>query len=409
MTPAGPDLLARATALLPRLVDLRRRLHQVPETAWQERETRALIESELLAEGFECRQVADTGLLARVPGGAGGCAAGAPLRPVVALRAELDALPIVEATGLPFSSRHPGVMHACGHDGNMAMVFGAGLLLREMAGRLPGSVVLLYQPAEETTPSGARRIVEEGVLETAGISIVFGIHGDPRYPAGQLLLRRGPLMAASDRFRLTVVGRGGHGGYPHLTVDPVVTAAQIVLGLQAIVARRLDPTEPGVISIGRIEGGTTDNVIPDRVTLSGTLRSHSPEVRARLPEWIRQAADGIAAAAGAQCEFEYLPGHPGVANDPALIDRLEKILAPVLGPERIVDLPKPVMGAEDFSWYLERIPGAYLRVGVRNEAKGCVHPIHNARFDLDEDALAVGAAALAAAAAGWLEPGPPAR
>lgn len=419
---ADAALLERARDLLPRLVELRRALHRRPELSYQERETQRAMRSRLTDAGWLAQDVAGTGLLAApVPPGAAPMAApgtalgggptplaGAPAPtppsgPTVALRAELDALPIEERNDVPYRSEVPGVMHACGHDAHMAMVFGAGLLLQEFAGPALPRVRLLFQPAEEVPPGGARRVLEEGALRHAGVGAIFGLHVDPRYPAGQLLLRRGALMAASDRFRLVVVGRGGHGGYPHLAIDPIVIAAQIVLALQTLVSRRLEPTEPGVITVGRIEGGAADNVIPERVTLTGTLRSHSESVRAELPAWIEKMAAGIAAASDARVEFEYLPGHPGLANDPAMIDFVRDALAPVLGAERLVELPKPIMGAEDFAHYLKEIPGAFLRLGVRNEALDCVHPIHSPRFNLDESALAVGAAALAGTALAWLE------
>lgn len=388
-------LLARSRELLPRLVELRRRLHQNPELSYHETETQAFLEGELSGHGFESRRIADTGLLAVQPGG--------PAGRTVALRAELDALPIVEATGLPYRSRNEGVMHACGHDAHMAMVFGAGLLVRDQRPDLAAGTVLLFQPAEEVPPGGAVKVLASKALEESNVSGIFGLHVDPRYPAGQLLLRKGPLMAASDRFRITIEGTGGHGGYPHLTVDPVVVTAQVVLALQTIVSRRVDPVEPAVISVGRIEGGTADNIIPGIVTLSGTLRSHSAEVRRRLPEWIAATASQIAASAGARADFEYFPGHPGLSNDPAIIDFVESAVRPVLGADRVTSLPKPIMGGEDFAHYLEAFPGAFLRLGVRNEAEGCVHPIHSPKFKLDEEALAVGAAALAGVAIAWLE------
>ncbi len=388
------DLFGRAQALLPRLSAWRRHLHAAPELSYHEEATRDYVGAELRALGFDTRPVAGTGLVARMKGET------SP-RPVVALRAELDALPIREANDVEYRSKNEGVMHACGHDAHMTMVLGAALLLKECAPEMLASTVLIFQPAEEVPPGGARRLLEDGVLEEEQVSAIFALHVDPRYPAGRLLLKRGPLMAASDRFTLDVIGKGGHGGYPHLTVDPIVVAAQIVLGVQTIVSRRLEPTEPGVISIGTIAGGTADNVIPDRVSITGTLRSHSPEVRKALPDWIRQAAEGIAAGCGARVEFAYLPGHPGLSNDPGVIDGIRSILEPALGPDNVMDLPRPIMGGEDFSHYLERYPGAFLRLGVRNEAEGIVHPIHSARFDIDERALATGAAALAAIARDW--------
>lgn len=391
---AGGDLRRRAEELLPRLTELRRRLHRRPELSYRETGTQELLRAELVAAGFAVTTVADTGLLAAAPG------SGAA--PRVALRADMDALPIAEATGVAYASEVDGLMHACGHDAHMAMTFGAGLLLMEMGEAVASRVRLLFQPAEEVPPGGARKVLAEGCLAEAAVGAIFGLHVDPRYPAGTLLLRRGPLMAASDRFRLDVIGRGGHGGYPHLAVDPVVTAAQIVLALQTVVARRVEPTEPAVVTIGRIEGGSADNVIPERVSLAGTLRSHSEGVRRDLPRWIEALAAGIAAGNGARIEFEYLPGHPGLANDPGLIDFVEAALLPVLGRDAIVELPKPIMGGEDFAHYLGAIPGVFLRVGVQNEALDCVHPLHSPRFNLDESALAVGAAALAGVAAAWL-------
>lgn len=398
MMDAG-ELRRRAEALLPRLTDLRRRLHRRPELSYHETGTQALLRDELTAAGFRTTEVAGTGLLAVGPGGGA--------TPRVALRADMDALPITEQTEADYHSLAPGVMHACGHDAHMAMTFGAGLLLWEMGDAVAARVRLLFQPAEEVPPGGARRVLEAGVLAAESVGCIFGLHVDPRYPAGTVLLRRGPLMAASDRFRLTVIGRGGHGGYPHLAIDPIVTAAQIVLGLQTLVSRRLEPTEPGVITIGRIEGGSADNVIPERVTLTGTLRSHSDAVRQDLPRWIETLASGIAQGAGARIEFEYQPGHPGLSNDPALVDCVEAALVPLFGREAVIDLPKPIMGGEDFAHYLREFPGVFLRVGVRNEALGCVHPLHSPRFNLDESALAVGAAALAGAAAAWLAASPP--
>lgn len=395
---SGPDLFRLAQSHLPRLTGWRRHLHSHPEVSYHEEATRDYVEGELKGLGFETRRVAGTGLAARVRGRDSSL-------PVVALRAELDALPIREDNEVPYRSRNDGVMHACGHDAHMTMVLGAGLLLKECAPERLVSTLLIFQPAEEVPPGGAKRLLEEGVLEEENVAAIFGLHVDPRYPAGQILLKRGALMAASDRFTIEVIGKGGHGGYPHFTVDPIVTAAQIVLGLQTVVSRRLEPTEPGVVSIGTIAGGTADNVIPDRVSITGTLRSHSADVRRNLPDWIRRMAEGIAQGCGATIEFHYLPGHPGLSNDPGVMERIDRILDPVLGRERIVDLPKPIMGGEDFSHYLEKFPGAFLRLGVRNDAKGFVHPIHSSRFDIDEDALASGAAALAAIAMDWTETG----
>jgi amidohydrolase len=284
----------------------------------------------------------------------------------------------------------------------MTMVSGAGELLLAEADHLPGDVVLLFQPAEEVPPGGARRVLEERVLESEGVGAIFGMHVDPRYPAGKILLKRGPLMAASDRFHIVVEGTGGHAGYPHLAIDPIVIAAQIILALQTIVARRLDPTESGVLSIGRIEGGTADNIIPAQVTFSGTLRSHSTGTRESLPRWIREVAEGIAAANGARATFDYRPGHPGLRNDPEIIDWVAGVLTPVVGADAVVDLPNPIMGGEDFAHYLEVMTGAFLRIGVRDESRGIIHPLHSPRFELDEAALPVGAATLATVARAWL-------
>jgi len=375
---------ARARADL--AVGLRRELHRIPELGFQEVETTRLVEAFLAERGIPFE---------RSPSGTGGVAVLGSGEPVVLLRADLDALPLEEATDLPFRSSHPGRMHACGHDAHAAMLLAAADALA--SGEIPfeGRVACVFQPAEEG-PGGCRRLLEEGLLERHPARFAAALHVWPGLPTGTVGLAPGPVMASMDRVRLAFHGRGGHGAYPHACVDPVVMAAEGVLALQTVVSRRLDPLEPALFTVGAIHGGNAPNIIPDRVDLLGTIRAYSPAVRERLIAGIREVGDGVAAAHGGWFSCAVDEGYPVTRNDPGASARLAEALAAVLGPEAVRPAER-TMGAEDMGFLLERVPGCYLQLGCSADPTSAP-PLHSPRFDLDEGCLAVGISALLAAA-----------
>lgn len=399
-----------AQAVLPKVVAWRRTLHQHPELGNREFRTSKLLADELRALGYQVRTgVAHTGVVGVLSGGRPG--------PVVALRADMDALPVVEETGLPFASkvraeyngREVGVMHACGHDFHMAMALGAATVLAGMKAELPGTVKIIFQPAEEGAPAGeeggAELMVREGALDSPKVDAIFGLHvGITPLEAGSITFRPGGLMAASDTLRITVRGRQTHGAMPWAGVDPIVVASQIVLGLQTIVSRQIElPKAPAVITIGMIEGGTRVNIVPDEVRLSGTIRTFDANMQKQIHERIHSTAEAIAASAGASAQVAIDPGNPVTYNDPALTARmtpsLRRVAAGVFNPEA-----DRTTTAEDFSYYQQQVPGLYFFLGVARKGTDPASwaANHSPRFDPDESALVVGVRALASLACDYL-------
>jgi amidohydrolase len=361
--------------LQPELVRLRREIHQQPELAYAERQTAARVAEYLAGTGLELRTgLGGTGILAATPG--------AGRR--VLLRVDMDALPISEQTGAPYASRVAGRMHACGHDGHVAMGAVAARLLASRA--LPGSAAVLFQPAEEGE-GGAQAVMRDGAL--SGVDVVLGVHLWNELPVGTLGVKAGPLMAAVDRLRIVVRGRGGHGGKPHRSADPVLAAAHVVSALQSVVAREVSPLASAVLTIGSIHGGEAFNVIPDEVTLTGTLRCFDEGLRATLPQRVRRIAQGVAEALQCRAEVEVRSGNPAVVNDPRVAEIARRAAARVVGEANVVE-PEPTMGGEDMAVYFERVPGCFVFVGSANAARGLDQPHHSPRFDFDEDALAIG-------------------
>jgi amidohydrolase len=372
------------SALAADLVALRRDLHQNPELAWAERRTAARVAAFLDGSGLEVRAgVAGTGVLATARGGGGR---------TVLLRVDMDGLPIQEQGEAAYASRVAGVMHACGHDGHTAIGAGAA---RVLAGRRPaGEVRVLFQPAEEGE-GGAQGMIAGGVLE--GVDVVLGIHLWNELPVGTLGVKAGPLMAAVDRLRIVVRGRGGHGGNPHRAADPVVAASHVVVALQTVVAREVSPLQSAVVTLGAIHGGQAFNVIPDEVTLTGTVRTFDPQLRGEMPERIRRVASGVASALQCSAEVEVRPGNPAVVNDAGVAALARRAASRVVGEERVVE-PEPTMGGEDMAVYFERVPGCFVFVGSANPERGLDQPHHSPRFDFDEAALAIGCQFLVEAA-----------
>ena len=365
------------------LIDLRRELHRYPELSWKEERTAERLEAALRSSGVaEIRRVAGTGVVARVPG----VNRNAPL---TAIRGDIDALPIHEATGLPFASEIPGVMHACGHDVHATWAVGAAMLLARQPAR--GDVLIVLQPAEEVG-NGAPAILASGALE--GVQAIFGGHVDRRFPVGQVVAEAGPLAASADAFSIDVVGKGAHGARPHEGIDPIVAAAAIVGALQTIVSRRLDPGASAIVTIGSIHGGTAPNVIPERVTLTGTLRAMRPEVRALLHREVTAVAMSVASAHGASANVSIERGPPPIVN-PERESRWARAAAErVVGADNVVPFGVTNMGGEDFACYLERMGGCFLRIGAR-EAGGEPAPAHSPGFIAAEESIFVGAAVLA--------------
>jgi amidohydrolase len=374
-----------ADDIVERAVALRREIHRHPELGFEEERTAGVVERELRALGIEYRRIVKTGVVGIIRGGRPGLVAG--------LRADMDALPITEDSGESFSSLVPGKMHACGHDAHTAMLLGAARELQEQRASLHGAVVLLFQPAEEG-PGGALPMIEAGAMDDPKIDAVVMLHVDARIPTGSIGLRAGAVNAAADEFYITIEGVGGHGAAPHKAVDTIPCAAATVLALQNIAARETDPLQSIVVTIGTIEGGYRNNVIADRVRMSGTFRTQNEELRASLEGRARRIVEGVAAAYGARAHVEVKWGYPAVVNDASLTQGFAAVI------ERRGDIvlanPPPTMGGEDFSYFAARAPGLMIRLGVRNEAAGIVHYPHSPQFRVDEAAIPVGIATLAA-------------
>ena len=385
----------RIEALLPDLIAFRRDLHAHPETAFNEHRTARLIAERLEAlPGMSVRRgVAGTGVVATLGGkSAGQC---------LAFRADMDALPMDDGCGKPHASTFPGVAHACGHDGHVACLLGAATLMAESPARLAGPVKFIFQPAEEGG-GGARHMIDEGALENPKPGAIFALHGWPDLPAGTIGFRSGPVMASTDAIDITVHGRGTHAGYPHLGIDPVVTAAQMVVSLQTAASRFRDPLDPVVLTFGSFHSGTARNVVPATASLQGTLRTLSEKQRNTMKGLIRQVAEQTAAAFGARAEVAIVEGYPVTSNDPELTSYLRQTAESAFGKERVKALVSATMGGEDFSFYQQRIPGCIFRLGVaRPDAIGAAVPLHHPAYDFNDDSIATGVAVLCALAFTW--------
>lgn len=390
------DLDTRIEKVLPSVVAWRRDFHQHPELSNQEFRTARIVAEHLRALGMEVEtEVAHTGVVGTLRGGDG---------PVVALRADMDALPVTELVDLPFASkakgwyqgREVGVMHACGHDNHVAILMGVAEVLASMGDELPGTVKFIFQPAEEGTPDGsvggAELMLMEGVFENPRPDVVFGLHVFP-FPVGTIATRPGGLMASSDRHQITIKGKQTHGAVPWAGVDPIVTASQVVMGLQTIVSRQLDATlTPSIVTIGRIEGGVRNNIIPESVELEGTIRTFDAATRNDIHARVRRTASSIAEAAGATADVTIDQGYGVTRNDPALYRQMAPTLEMVAG-DRFIEATQTTT-AEDFSYFAEEVPGLFLFLGVAPEDPKLIHPNHSPRFYADERALPVGVEAL---------------
>ena len=389
------SLLAEARSFLPWMIDIRRDLHQHPELGLEEHRTRGRVEEHLGGLGVEyIGGLAGTGVLGLLPGAGDG--------KVVALRADLDALPLHDAKDVPYRSTVDGRMHACGHDVHTTILLGAARLLKARLANRPGLVKLIFQPAEETV-GGAKLLVEEGVLDEPRVDAIFGLHVDPGLDVGRFGLKYGQRNASSDNLEITIHGRSCHGAYPAAGVDAIVAAAQVIVALQSVISRNVDARSSAVLTLGTIQGGNQANIVAQRVHLVGTVRTLDRATRELVLRRIRECAEGVAAGMGARAEVKIDPSFDPVINDNPMVDVVRGCAERLVGGEQVVYFERPNMGVEDFGFYLTHVPGAFYSLGVRNEARGIVAPVHNDRFDVDEECLAYGAALQAMNALAILE------
>ncbi len=380
------------------VIEWRRHIHMYPELSGREFNTSEFVADKLKEFGVDEVLENFAGSTAVI-----GLIKGKKEGPTVALRADMDALPTEEKTGKPYVSKIKGVMHSCGHDAHTAMLLGTAKVLCQLREKVHGNVKLIFQPCEERHDcKGAKWLVENGVLENPKVSAIFGLHVFPDLPTGYVGTKPGPFLASSDVFRVKIKGRSTHASRPHQGIDPVLISAQAVTSLHHVVSRYVDPLEPAVLTIGKIEGGFAENVIPDEVRFEGTVRALNNEVRENLPKLINRTLKGVAEAYGGNYEFEFEEGTPPLINDEKVTLFAIGKMRELLGEERVIILDRPTMGGEDFSVYLQYVPGTFIRLGIRNEEKGTVYPLHNSRFDVDEDALPVGVAVESYLALQWL-------
>lgn len=361
----------------------RRHLHQHPELSTEEHQTAAFVAGHLTAMGIPFKTgIAGTGIVAHITGRT-------ISNTVIALRADMDALPITEETDVPYQSLNPGVMHACGHDVHTSSLLATAFILQQVREHFGGTIKLIFQPSEEKYPGGASLMINEGVLTNPAPEAIFGQHVLPDLDAGMAGFRPGKYMASTDEIYLTVKGRGGHGATPDKNIDPVLIASHIVVALQQIVSRNASPTMPTVISFGKFTANGRTNIIPAEARLEGTIRTFNEEWRAEAHRIIERMATGIAEAMGGQCKVFIDKGYPFLVNNPLLTNQAKAWATEYLGADKVVDLELR-MTAEDFAYYAQQIPGCFYRLGVRNEARGIVHGLHNSRFDADETSLVTG-------------------
>lgn len=371
----------------PELISVRRHLHANPELSYQEFKTAEYVKARLTEMGISFETIATTGVLGMIKGKNPGSR-------VIALRADMDALPIVEENDVTYKSVNMGVMHACGHDVHTTILLGAAKILNELKHEWEGTVKLLFQPGEERNPGGASFMIQEGALENPKPAGIVGLHVHPGLNIGQLSFRKGRVMASADEIYITIRSKGGHAAAPHLTADTILIASQLIVSLQQIISRNNNPISPSVLSICSIQGGSTTNVIPSEVKLMGTFRAMDEAWRYKAHELIRKVATGVVESMGAELDLHIDVGYPTVDNDPAFTEMAWKLADEFMGKEHVEETELR-MGAEDFGYYTQVIPGCFYRLGVRNEAKGIIHQVHTPKFDIDENAIETGVGMMA--------------
>lgn len=368
------------------VLSFRRHLHQNPELSFHEVETARFVAEKLKALGLEVQEglgvrEAHTGVCALIKGRN-------PEKRVVALRADMDALPILEKNTVAYKSKNEGVMHACGHDVHTSSLLGTAMILNEIKDSFEGTVKLIFQPGEESPPGGASLLIEDGILENPKPDVIIGQHVWPQIPTGMVGIAKGTFLASADMFEITITGKGGHAAMPQFCIDPIVVSSHVVLALQNLASRMNDPLNPMVLSVCNIVGGDANNVIPNEVKLGGTLRAMNEEWRQEALNKLKDLVTSIAESFGASSEVEIIPGYPSLFNNVALTSQIESSVGEYIGRERVVEMPK-AMGSEDFSFYTHHMPGCFYVIGVGNNEKGITANVHEDTFNIDEDALAL--------------------
>jgi amidohydrolase len=362
---------------------IRRHIHQNPELSFQEFNTQNYVWQQLDAIGIANKQkIANTGIVAIIEGKN-------PSKKVVALRGDMDALPIIEANDVPYKSNNNGVMHACGHDVHTSCLLGAAKIINQLKGEFEGTVKLVFQPGEEKLPGGASVMIKEGVLKNPEVTNIIGQHVMPLLPVGKVGFRKGLYMASTDEIYMTIRGKGGHGAQPHQNIDPIVAMAQVITALQQVVSRVASPIIPSVLSFGKVIANGATNIIPNEVYLEGTFRTLDEEWRAKAHESIVKIAKGVSESLGCECDIEIRKGYPFLKNNPELTQIAIDNAINYMGAENVVDLDI-WMAAEDFSYYSQELPACFYRLGTRNDAKNISSHVHTPTFDIDEDALPIG-------------------
>ncbi|WP_394138325.1 M20 metallopeptidase family protein [Cytobacillus oceanisediminis] len=388
------DIKGLTAEIEKQMIEIRRNLHEKPELSLQEFRTTKLIFDTLKDTNIELTKCSnDTGIIGLLKGTGEG--------PTLAIRADIDALPIIEETGLDFTSGNLGVMHACGHDIHTSVLLGTAIVLDKVRDRFKGQIKFIFQPAEEIM-QGAKLMIEEGVLSEPKVDHIVCLHTWPFTDAGKISVKHDAIMASTNRFEIEVFGTGGHAAHPHRSVDPIPVAAQIVTGLQQIVSRILAPLDPAVVTIGQIHGGTADNIIANKVTISGTVRTLKTETSDKIKESIEEISENIAKAFNGNAIVKYYPGSPPVINDEKLVDLLAEAVKESLGKEALEYLPEPSLGGEDFSFYLQHVGGMLFRLGTRNETEASQKGLHNPGIIFDEKSIPTGIIAMSSFAIKYL-------
>lgn len=370
------------------VISLRRHFHTHPELSNQEFNTQKKIMEILTELGLEPKAIAQTGVMADLKGAKPGRC--------IAIRADMDALPVQDECGKPYQSVNPGVCHACGHDGHVSMLLGVAKMLTDYKDHLCGTIRFLFQPSEEKFPGGAKAMIQNGALN--GVAAIIGAHLWQPVPVGSIGIRSGRFMASPDEFTITIQGKGGHGSMPHQTIDVLLTASQIAVALNTIVSRNIDPLEQAVLSLGYLHAGDTFNIIPDKAVIKGTVRSFDRAIHTIIFERIHAITKGICESAGAVYQIDSPDSYPPLINEATTTQEIIAAANESLGADKVITV-NPSMGGEDFSYYLEKVPGAFMFVGAGNEAKGIIYPQHHPKYDIDENALAYGMEVMARTAA----------